>query len=154
MTDHEPPPAIVGVLAAALVLLGAAGTASAVDVQITIVRAAERGPSDAQLLELRPRLRRLAGYRSFRVVQEERRSCPWRRPQAFVLPDGRLFHVVPKGMRDQAVMMQVKVHDGRRALLDADVQLQNRGVMLFGVDQDGRAVGEALIIMLRAEEDE
>jgi len=32
------------------------------------------------------------------------------------------------------------------------VRLQNRGVMLFGVDQDSRGTEGALIIMLRAED--
>jgi hypothetical protein len=54
-------------------------------------------------------------------------------------------------MRDQAVVMQVQLLDGRRSLVDTDVRLQNRGVMLFGVAQDAGAAGGALIIMLRAE---
>jgi len=49
-------------------------------------------------------------------------------------------------------VMQVKLMDGSRALVDTDVRLQNRGVMLFGVDQDPRAAAGALIIMLRAED--
>jgi hypothetical protein len=116
------------------------------------VRAAEHGPSDAQLIALRPRLRRLVGYRSFQIVGEERRRCAWQAAQAFTIPGGRLLHVVPKGMRDQAVVMQVKLVDGRRALVDTDIRLQNRGVMLFGVDQDSHVADGALIIMLRAEE--
>jgi len=63
-----------------------------------------------------------------------------------------MLHVVPKGMRDQAVVMSVKLMDGSRALVDTDVRLQNRGVMLFGVGQDARAAEGALIIMLRAED--
>jgi hypothetical protein len=141
--------AVLGMAAA----LGLPAVAAAVlQVQITSVRAYARGPSDAQLIELRPRLRRLVGYRSFRVVGEERRSCAWGSREAFIIPGGRLLHVVPKGMRDQAVLMQVRLLDGRRALVDTDVRLQNRGVMLFGVDRDVQPGEGALIIMLRAEE--
>jgi hypothetical protein len=140
------------VVAAGLVLLVGASAIHALDVEITTVRAAATGPSDARLLELRPRLRRLVGYRSFRVVQIERRTCAWRTGAAFALPGGRALHIVPKGMRDQAVVMQVRLVEGPHALVDTDVRLQNRGVMLFGVDDDGRVQGEALIIMLRAEE--
>jgi len=108
---------------------------------------------DAQPLgvQLRPRLRRLVGYRSFRVLQDERRNCPWRSPAAFALPGGRLVHIVPKGMRADEVMMQVQVVQGPRALVDTDLRLQNRGVMLIGVDDDVQAPG-ILLIMLKAEE--
>jgi len=72
--------------------------------------------------------------------------------EVFAIPGGRMLHVVPKAMRDQAVVMSVKLMDGSRALVDTDVRLQNRGVMLFGVGQDSRAAEGALIIMLRAED--
>jgi hypothetical protein len=145
-------PIALGVLAAAG-LIGGAALCSALEVQVTTVRAADSGPSDAQLVALRPRLRRLVGYRSFQVVNQERRECQWQSGYAFMLPGGRLLHVMPKGMRDQAVVMQVRLVDGSRALLDTDVRLQNRGVMLLGVDQNARASNDsALIIMLRAEE--
>ncbi len=143
-------PVVLGLAVGALVLLAA--QALALEVQITTVRAAEHGPSDAHLIELRPRLRRLVGYRSFQIVGEERRHCAWQTSEAFVIPGGRLLHVVPKAMRDQAVVMRVRLTDGARALVDTDVRLQNRGVMLFGVDQDPGMTQGALIIMLRAED--
>ena len=108
-------PAMLGLAAGALVLLAAAH-ALALEVQITTVRASEHGPSDAQLIDLRPRLRRLVGYRSFQVVGKERRRCAWQTSEAFAIPGGRMLHVVPKGMRDQAVVMSVKLMDGSRAL--------------------------------------
>ena len=145
-------PAVLGLTAGVLFVLGAAGVAGALEVRVTMVRATERGPSDAQLIALRPRLRRLVGYRSFQVMGEERRQCAWQSAAAFPIPGGRLLHIVPKGMRDQAVVMQVKLFDGRRALVDTDVRLQNRGVMLFGVDRSTSDVDGALIIMVRAED--
>ena len=86
------------------------------------------------------------------VVGMEQRRCAWQTSEVFAIPGGRMLHVVPKGMRDQAVVMSVKLMDGSRALVDTDVRLQNRGVMLFGVGQDARAAEGALIIMLRAED--
>jgi len=148
---REACPVVLGLAVATVVLLAAAH-AFALEVQITTVRAAEHGPSDAQLIDLRPRLRRLVGYRSFQVVGKERRRCAWQTSEAFAIPGGRILRVVPKGMRDQAVVMSVKLMDGSRALVDTDVRLQNRGVMLFGVGQDSRAAEGALIIMLRAED--
>lgn len=144
--------AVLGVATAAVMGLGAAAVAGELVVQITIVRASESGPSDAQLVQFRPRLRRLVGYRSYRVIQDERRRCSWGNREAFPIPGGRLLHVVPKGMREEAVLMQIQLLEGPRALVDTDVRLQNRGVMLFGVSQ-GVPPGEGpLIIMVRAED--
>jgi len=144
-------PALIGAAAVSYVI-AAAALCQAVDVQVTTVRALEHGPSDAQLVALRPRLRRLVGYRSFQVIGQERRRCAWQDREAFDIPGGRLLHVEPKGMRDQAVVMRVALLDGQRTLIDTDVRLQNRGVMLFGVDTDSRVPDGALIIMLKAEE--
>jgi hypothetical protein len=125
--------------------------AVALEVQITAVEASYEGPSDPRLMDMRPRLRRLVGYRAFRVLQDERRNCAWRAPAAFSLPGGRLVHVMPKGMRGDEVMMHVQVVNGPRALVDTDLRLQNRGVMLIGVDDDVQAPG-ILLIMLKAVE--
>jgi len=145
-------PVAIAVAVGTLTIVGGGAVCRALEVQITAVRATERGPSDAELIALRPRLRRLVGYRSFQIVQRESRRCVWQTNEAFTIPGGRLLNVVPRGMRDQAVMLQVKLLDGARALVDTDVRLQNHGVMLFGVGQDARTADEALIIMLRAEE--
>jgi hypothetical protein len=144
-------PALIGAAAVSYVI-AAAALCHAVDVQVTTVRALEHGPSDAQLVALRPRLRRLVGYRSFQVIGQEKRRCAWQEREAFDIPGGRLLHVEPRGMRDQAVVMRVALLEGERTLIDTDVRLQNRGVMLFGVDTDSRVPDGALIIMLKAEE--
>lgn len=152
MTRRPLGAAFGSVLGFATALAAAPCTAAALDVKVTSVRAFASGPSDAQLIELRPRLRRLVGYRSFRVVGEESRRCTWGTRESFSVPGGRVMYVVPKGMREQSVVMQVKLLDGSRALVDTDVRLQNRGVMLFGVDQQAKSSDGALIIMLRAED--
>ncbi len=144
--------AALGVAAAVVAPLGATVFASELLVQITTVRASEHGPSDAQLVQLRPRLRRLVGYRSYRVIQDERRRCSWGSREAFTIPGGRLLRVVPKGMRDEAVMMQLQLVQGARALVDTDIRLQNRGVMLFSLSQDDGPDDGALVIMIRAED--
>ena len=139
----------LGLLAAAVPI--AAAVALGMEVQVVSVRAEERGPSDVELQPVRARLRRLVGYRSFRVVQQERRQCTWRNPEEFVIPGGRSLRIMPKGLHNEAVMMQIRLFDGRRRLVDTDVRLRNRGTMLLGVGhQAGRADG-ALIIMLKAE---
>ena len=137
---------------AVIVFLAMAATAQALSVEVTTVQASPEGPSDVQLLQFRPRLRRLVGYRAFRVIHEESRPCVWRNPEAFVIPGGRLLHVLPKGMREEAVVMQVQLQEGPRSLVDTDVRLQNRGVMLFGVDPERGTANGVIIIMLKAEE--
>jgi len=142
-------PIIVAVVVASVV--GITAVAYALEVQITTVRVADHGRSDAQLDALRPRLRRLVGYRSFQVVREERLQCAWQTTEAFKIPGGRVLHVVPKGMREQAVAMQVRLVERRRPLVDTDFRLQNRGVLLFAVDRDAHGA-QPLIIVLKAEE--
>ena len=148
------PPVVAACGVAAVLCSVGAVVAGDLDVQITTVRAMERGPSDAQLVDLRPRLRRLVpgGYRSYHVIQDERRRCTWGTGEAFAIPGGRLLHVMPKGMRDQAVMMQIQLRQGAQALVDTDVRLQNRGVFLFGVHPNAGAESGTLIIMVRAED--
>jgi hypothetical protein len=145
------PRRIVVVAVVAGVVVGVTAVAYALEVQITTVRVVDRGRSDAQLDALRPRLRRLVGYRSFQVVRVERRQCAWQTTEAFKIPGGRILHVVPKRMQEQTVAMQVKLIDRRRPLVDTDFRLQNRGVLLFAVDRDVHGA-EPLIIVLKAEE--
>jgi hypothetical protein len=149
---RRPPVLAIGLAVAGAHLLALAAIARALTVQVTTVRATAAGPSDAQLAPLRPRLRRLVGYRSFRVVREEHRPCVWRSREAFLLPDGRLLHVVPKAMRDETVVMRVELLDGRRSLVDTDVRLQNRGVMLFGVNPETGPADGAMIVIIKAVE--
>ena len=134
--------------------IAASAQGSVLSVHVMTVHATEHGPSDEQLAPLRPRLRRLVGYRAFHVVQEERRACTWRNSEAFALPGGRWLHLLPKGMDEQTVMMQVRLLDGRKRLVDTHVRLRSGGTMAFGMGRDGRAGYDdgALIILLKAEE--
>jgi hypothetical protein len=140
------------VAAAGISLLARAERACALEVQVITVQAAEHGTSDEELVALRPRLRRLVGYRSYHVIHRESRHVDWRATEAFAIPGGPSMQVVPKGMRDRAVVMQVTLRNGTRTLVDTDLRLQNRGTMLFGLGEDARTGDGALIIMLRAEE--
>jgi hypothetical protein len=121
------------------------------DIQVTTVRAADSGPCDPQLEALRPRLRRLAGYRAYQLLGDQQRRVAWRNTEAFDLGDGRTLLLLPKRMEDQRVMMQVRLLDGRRRLVDTNVRLANGGTMVFGVGRDARGGDGALLILLRAE---
>ena len=137
-------------LVAATAALAEAGAPEALRIQVTAVRAAESGPSDPQLVSLRPRLRKLVGYRAFKIVQREERPCALRTEARFALPGDRQLKLLPKSVDDDVVKMQVRLLEGRRRLVDTNVGVTNGGTMLFGV---GKAQGDdgALIIMLKTE---
>jgi len=142
------------VVAAALVL-GCAFVAEAVlaeDVvlQVVTVKAREHGESDPELRALRPRLRRLVGYRSYRMVNDQQRGCTWMVPQQFVLPGGRVLVLRPERLADQRVVMQVLLLQGDVRLVDTDVQLRNQGTMFLAMGRSSRTSDGALLIMLKA----
>jgi len=129
----------------------AAGPAEVLRIEVTAVRAGESGPSDPALVSMRPRLRRLVGYRAFQIVGHEARPCEWRSEARFALPGDRRLQLLPKSMDDGVVKMQVRLLEGRRRLVDTNVGVANGGTMMFGVGRDSRLGGEALIILLKAE---
>ncbi|HWP64982.1 MAG TPA: hypothetical protein VNO26_03600 [Candidatus Limnocylindria bacterium] len=142
-------------MVAAAVALGCAFAAEPVladDVmlQVVTVKARERGETDPELRRLRPRLRNLVGYRSYRMVNEQRRGCSWHTPQQFVLPGGRVLLLRPERLADQHVVMQVRLLQADEELIDTDVQLRNQGVMFLAMGRNGRAHDGALLIMLKA----
>lgn len=121
-------------------------------IQVTAVRAAESGPSDPQLVTLRPRLRRLVGYRAFQVVNREDRPCAWRTESRFALPGGRRLQVLPKDVKQGMIQLQVRLLEDRRRLVDTSVMVMDGGTMIFGVGRP-RYGDEALLILLKAEMD-
>jgi hypothetical protein len=143
--------AALGVVLVASATLAQASPPDALHVQVTAVRAAESGPSDPQLVSLKSRLRRLVGYRAFQIVSHEDRQCEWRSEARFVLPGGRKLQLLPKGLDQNVVKMQVRLLEGKRRLVDTNVGVMNGGTMLFGVGRDPRLGDDALIIVLKAE---
>ena len=143
--------AALGVALAASVATALAGPPEVLRIQVTSVRAAESGPSDPKLVNLRPRLRRLVGYRAFQIVNREERPCDWRTEVRFALPGGRHLQLLPKGIENDVVKMQVRLLEGRRRLVDTNVGVMNGGTMMFGVGRDPRMGDDALIILLKAE---
>ena len=141
----------LGVALLASAALAEVGAPDTLRIQVTAVRAAESGPSDPQLVSLRPRLRRLVGYRAFQIVNREERPCDWRAEAHFVLPGGRQLQLLPKSLDDGVVRMQVRLLEGRRRLVDTNVGVMNGGTMMFGVGRDPRIGDDALIILLKAE---
>ena len=69
--------AVLAAVAGGLLLLPAAGAEvqPPLAVQITTVRATDDGTCDPQLEGMRPRLRRLVGYRGYQLLGDEQTSC-------------------------------------------------------------------------------
>jgi hypothetical protein len=144
----------LAVLSGGPILFPTALRAETLAIQVTTVRAAAHGPCDPQLAPLRARLRRLAGYRAYQLVGEQQRRVAWRNTEAFDLGDGRSLMLLPKRMDDERVMMQVRLLEGRRRLVDTNVRLANGGTMIFGVGRDARGGDGATLILLRAEHEQ
>jgi len=142
------------VVVATLLLIAAGAHAQALDIHVTTVRAADSGPCDPQLEAMRPRLRKLAGYRAYQLLGEQQRRVAWRNTEQFDLGDGRSLVLLPKGMSDERVMLQVRLLEGRRRLVDTNVRLVNGGTMVFGLGRDARAGDGALLILLRAQDNQ
>jgi len=122
-----------------------------VRIQVMAIEAGNGGACDPRLEFLRSRLRRVVSYRSFRLVGDMQRDVLWQDTEVFVLPHGTRLLLLPKGREAQEVLLQVRLVDGRRQLVDTIVRLRNRGYMVFGVERDARA-DEALLVVLRAED--
>ena len=143
--------AVLATLASTMLIVPCTAEAQPLDIQVTTVRALEEGPCDPQLESLRPRLRHIAGYRAYHLLGEQRRRVAWRNTEAFDLGDGRSLVLLPKGMVDDRVMMQVRLLEGRKRLVDTNVRLANGGTMVFGVGRDARSGDGAILILLRAQ---
>ena len=142
--------AVLATLASTMLIVPCTAEAQPLDIQVTTVRALEEGPCDPQLESLRPRLRHIAGYRAYHLIREQQRRVAWRNTEAFDLGDGRSLVLLPKGMVDERVMMQVRLLEGRKRLVDTNVRLANGGTMVFGVGRDARSGDGAILILLRA----
>jgi len=142
--------ALAAALAASSIFVHAV-PAGALEIEVTSVRATESGPSDPELVTLRPRLRRLVGYRAFQVVGHEVRQCDWRSETRFTIPGGRHLQLLPKSYEDDVVKMEVRLLEGRRRLVDTNVRVMRGGTMMFGVGRMAQVGDDALIILLRAD---
>ena len=142
-------PVVFAVAALACALVVDTARAQDVVLRVVTVKAKEHGDTDPELRSLRPRLRRLVGYRSYRMVAEQERGCTWQATQLFRLPGGNVLYLRPERMTDQRVVMQVRLLQGDERLVDTDIQLRDHGTMFLGMGRGGTNDG-ALLIMLKA----
>jgi hypothetical protein len=87
---------------------------------------------DHRVTAMNPGFRKLFPYSSFRLLNEERQAVPWGAPVRLDLSGKRYVLVVPREIKNQRVLMRVRLIDGSRSLLDTTVSLRDRGTLLVG----------------------
>lgn len=122
-------------------------------VQVTTVRADDSGKCDPRLKDLRLKLRSSVGYKSYQFVDKERRRVGWRTTEAFALPGERTLLLLPKTIENGRILMQVRLLEGKKRLIDTNVRLIDHGSMVFGLGKDARTGDGALLIVLKAEQE-
>jgi len=140
---------LLAMVSLSFVVLSTPAVAQDVMIEVTTLKAKGRGRSDPELRRLRSDLRRLAGYRAFKLVDEQRRTCRWQDPQEFRLPGGRRLYLRPKRLADERVVMQVRMLHGTRELVDTNVRMRDQGTLFFGMHRGDGLDDGALLIMLK-----
>jgi hypothetical protein len=101
-------------------------------VRIDTVLASNSGKTfDPALASLRQPFGRMFTYTSYRLVQGEQRRVHWRRETEFLLPGGRYLVIVPRGYKDDRVLLNVMLLAGTRPLINTTLSLKNHGVFLL-----------------------
>jgi len=132
---------VAGVLMiASLVFAG-----DAVELRIETVLASNTSPYfDNRLEDIRRQLGAFR-YKSYRLVQEERRRVGWGTQADFALPGGRMLQVVPKQFEDERIALQVIIMEGTSPtpLMNTALSIKNHGTLFFG----GRRHQEGTLII-------
>jgi hypothetical protein len=111
----------------------AAGDEEGVEVRIDSILASNSGQAfDSDLVSLQQTFGRMFPYSSYRLLQGERRLIGWKREERFVLPGGRYLVVIPRGIQNDRVSLNVMLIHGSRPLVDTVLSLKNRGTFLVG----------------------
>jgi hypothetical protein len=90
--------------------------------------------SDKRLPDDMRRQLREFRYKSYRLVQEERRRVGWGTRADFMLPGGRFLQVVPKQYADERIALQVMLMEGPSPtpLMNTALSIRNHGTLFFG----------------------
>jgi hypothetical protein len=104
-----------------------------VEVRIDTVLASNADdPVDPTLGPLNKAFYRLFPYSSYRLIQGEQRKVGWRREEQFLLPGGRSLVIIPRGIKNDRVSLNVMLIQGSRPLVNTVLSLKNRGTFLVG----------------------
>jgi hypothetical protein len=146
-------PLLLCCVAYALFRTALAFAGETVELRIETVLATNASPYfDARLEDIRRQLGAFR-YKSYRLVQEERRKVGWGTQADFSLPGGRTLQVVPKQLVEERIALEVMIMEGTSPtpLMNTALSIKNHGTLFFGGrrHQDG-----TLIIRIGAAADE
>ncbi len=146
-------PWFLSCIVSALLGVSLAFAGETVELRIETVLASNASPYfDRRLEDIRRQLG-VFRYKSYRLVQEERRRVGWGSQVDFSLPGGRILQVVPKQFADDRIALQVMIMEGASPtpLMNTALSIKNHGTLFFGGrrHQDG-----TLIIRIGATADE
>jgi len=132
-------------VAGVLLVASLAFAGETVELRIETVLASNTSPYfDARLEDIRRQLGAFR-YKSYRLVQEERRRVGWGTQADFTLPGGRMLQVVPKQFEDERIALQVIIMEGTSPtpLMNTSLSIRNHGTLFFG----GRRHQEGTLII-------
>jgi hypothetical protein len=99
---------------------------------------------DTRLEEFRSKLDTFP-YKSYRLVQEERRKVGWGTQVDFSLPGGRTLQVVPKHLVGKRIALKVILMEGTSLapVMNTALSIKNHGMLFFG----GRRYQDGILII-------
>lgn len=127
-------PFILCCVAGVLLVIAPVFAGETVELRVETVLASNASPYfDARLEDIRRQLGSFR-YKSYRLVQEDRRKVGWGNQADFTLPGGRILQVVPRGFEDERIALQVMLMEGTSPtpFMNTELSIKNHGTLFFG----------------------
>jgi hypothetical protein len=126
--------AVILIFALATPSLAAGGPCDkAIEIRVNCVLAADtNGGLDERLRPMGRQLQRLFHYSTYRLVSHQVENAKCGEGKAFSLPGGRVLHVDPQTVQDNAIKMQLMLFKGERPVMTTDIKLLNHGLLIIG----------------------
>ena len=138
-------PFLLCCVAGALLVISPVFAGEAVELRIETVLASNASLYfDTRLEDIRRQLGSFR-YKSYRLVQEDRRRVGWGSQADFTLPGGRILQVVPKRFENERIALQVMILEGASPtpFMNTALSIKNHGTLFFG----GRRHQEGTLII-------
>lgn len=137
-------PMLLCCVACALLKTALVFAGETVELRVETVLATNATPYfDTRLADIRRQLDAFR-YKSYRLVQEERRKVGWGTQVDFSLPGGRTLQVVPKHLIEERIALEVMIMEGASPtpLMNTTLSIKNHGTLFFGGrrHQDGTLI--------------
>lgn len=131
------PGAVPRIVSLFAVLLLAAATAAHADAPVSIdlgvaVASNDGTRIDPQLANLRAKLKAMFDYKSYRMLDRQKRTLAVGETGEFALPGGRSMRVTPAPAAGNKVRLAVQIMEGQRNLLTTTLGLSRGGMVLVG----------------------